>query len=299
MAVIDAPAESVSSATTSIAVAMSMFPAASASAVVADAAVAAKEMSLLAESGAVVFGPANASAIMGVVVTAAAMMASTGAAPSIFFEAVVSSTTFSDAGEGLRITGAKVSVGVSVNGQVQSVANYHVNAESLARIADGIQFLHDFWDGWATNLNNGGVSFYENFKFNSFCRIGTEYYGCNDSGIFLLGADADAGQPINATLTTGTSDLSTEDYNGAVRKRVPAVYVTAKSPTEMQLTCRVEGQEYTYTFKAARNTMAPSRVDPGKGLVGTLWQFELKNQNGADFEIDSMAVLPQSTSRRI
>ena len=103
---------------------------------------------------------------------------------------------------------------------------------------------------------------------------------------------------IDATVTTGYSDLSTEKFDGGQVKYVPTAYVDARSVSPMTLTCRTEGQEYTYTFNTAKTNMASARVDIGKGLKGTLWQFELKNVAGADFEAESLTALVDPTKRR-
>lgn len=232
-------------------------------------------------------------------VSSSASFASTAHSPTIFFEVVASSTTVSGSGAAQRVINATVTASAVYGGAVVGQASYHVSASSMAEIISGIQFVQDFWDGWAFNLSNAAASFYENFKFNSFARIGNEYYGCNDTGIYLLGAELDGADYINATITTGTSDLTTENFNGDNIKSVPYVYISARSPSPMDLTCRVEGQEFTYPFEAGRDVVSTARVSPGKGLFGTFWQFELTNRDGADFEIDSLKVMPHATKRRV
>lgn len=232
-------------------------------------------------------------------ITSTAALTSTGASPTIFWEVVASAASVADAATAQRLLDVTVSASVVLNGAVIGSASYHVSAASIAEIVTGIQFVQDFWDGWAFNLNNNAPSFYENFKFNSFARIGKNYYGCNDSGIHLLGADLDGAEAINSTITLGKSDLSTDKFYGGTRKSVPAVYVAARSVEPLKLTCRVEGQEYTYTFSAAADEVKQTRVEPGKGLLGTFWQFELTNQNGADYEILSLTAKPHALKRRL
>ena len=154
-------------------------------------------------------------------------------------------------------------------------------------------------DGWAFNLNTSAAAMYADFKFNSFCRIGANYYGLNEAGIFLLAGGTDNGLPIDATVTTGISDLSTEQFDGSYIKSMANAYCNAMSATPMTLTCNVEGQSYTYTFSASAAVVKPARVDIGRGLYGTMWQFEVKNVGGADFELDSLTFLPNSTKRRV
>lgn len=234
-----------------------------------------------------------------IVATTSASFVTTAQAPTIFFDVVTSSVAASGGATATRLIDAVVTATTVVNGVVVGQATYNVTAVSMASIISGIQFLQDFWDGWAVNLNTGAPSFYENFKFNSFARIGKNYYGCSDAGVYLLGGDLDGAAQINATVTTGSSDLSDDRFDGSRVKHVRHAYVDARSVEPLVFVCRVEGSEFSYTFDTQKDTVASTRVSVGRGLRGTLWQFELQNTNGADFELESMSVLVEPTSRKI
>lgn len=278
---------------------MVSYPTATGTAVTTSPSLAAWNPNANAGSSAVLIDGPTPGQVIFIGVTSTGAFSAAGSAPTIFWEAVGSSAIGTGGAAAQRVIAAMVTGTAVANGVALGSASYHVSASSMADIISGIQFVQDFWDGWAFNLNTAAPSTYENFKFNSFTRIGKDYYGCNDAGIYLLGGDLDGTAQIDATITTGTSNLSTETFGGDVVKHVPHAYISAKSPEAMTLVCRVEGQEYSYQFRVGKDTIAPSRVDIGKGLRGTFWQFELTNQNGADFEIDSLAVLPVKTSRRI
>ncbi|MFA5976498.1 MAG: hypothetical protein WC859_10105 [Elusimicrobiota bacterium] len=252
----------------------------------------------VAASGVMITGAVVGGTITWVTAASSAAFVTTGASPTIFWEVVSSSATITGGVADQRAIDATVTGTAIVNGVVVGSASYHVSAASAAQIIDGVQFVQDFWDGWAFNLNTGAPSFYEGFKFNSFARVGSNYYGCSDTGIYLLGGDLDAAAEIDATVTTGYSDLSTEKFDGGQIKHVTTAYLDARSVSPMTITCRTEGQEYTYTFDTDRINMASARAEIGKGLKGTLWQFELKNVAGADFEATSLTVLVDPTKRR-
>lgn len=172
-------------------------------------------------------------------------------------------------------------------------AAYLVSAASVCSVITGLQFVADFTDGWAFNLNTGAGSFYEGFAFNSFAMIDGEYYGATDAGIFKLSGDTDNALPIAMTVTLGTSNLGSPKV-----KRVPAAYVGAKSDRPLVLTCRVEGQEYDYTFSRATTALAQAKVQVGKGLAGAYWQFEVSNTDGAGADIDSLELLVADSAQR-
>jgi hypothetical protein len=224
----------------------------------------------------------------------AIVAATIAAAPRVFVEEAASSAAVSSAAVASRIIDrAAVSVFAAVAaGQAQAV--YVVSAQSIAAVVTGTQFVMDFTDGWAYNLDTGAASFYEGMKFNSFALIGGRYYGCNESGIHVLEGDRDGTDDIRATITLVTSRLDSD-----AEKMVPVAYVGARSAEPMLLTCRVEGAEYSYEFSRETATMEPARVKPGKGLRGVYWEFEVQNQNGADLELDTLEVITAPGSRRV
>lgn len=166
---------------------------------------------------------------------------------------------------------------------------------SIANVIAGAVYIREFMDGWAFCLNNQAPSSYENFSFNSFAKIGENYYGLNSAGLHLLGGDTDNGADINAVITTGRSD-----FDDPRTKKLALLYAGARTEDTMLLTARVDNNdEYTYEFTSDSENVAPTRVKLGRGLAGRYWSFELSNQNGADFEIDALDIPLQPNTRRI
>ena len=227
-----------------------------------------------------------------VVATSSAEVATTASLARAFEAAASSVAAVVGEASAYRLISAIVAGTAGVTTTAGSASTYFATAESFARVLSSIQFVADFLDGWAYNLNTGAPAFYEGFNFNSFAKIGDRYYGANAAGLFVLSGDADDTAPINALVATGT-----RGDKGIYR--VEAVYAGARSDLPMNLTCRVEGAEYTYTFRSAPGNMAPTRVTPGKGLRGRYWQFEVANQGGADFELDSLEILPAVATRKL
>lgn len=291
-------AESTTSATSTAEATMVSYLSTASSAGVAGAATSVTNFHVDAPGAVVIAAAPVVQAFTYEAATSVAAFVTTAASPTIFWEVVTTGITFDGAILGTRLVDAAVTGVVTVNGAVVGSASYHVSAASEAQIQDGVQFVQDFWDGWAFNLNTGAPSMYEDFKFNSFARIGSNYYGCSDTGIYLLGGELDVAAEIDATVTTGYSDLSTDKFDGGQVKHVTTAYLDARTVSPMTITCRTEGQEYTYTFDTDRTNMASARAEIGKGLKGTLWQFELKNVAGADFEVESLTVLVDPTKRK-
>jgi len=251
------------------------------------------------ESAIVALGSAMGSKIVNASVDTSGVLSSAAAAPKIFYDSVTSSLIINGAAESFRSIQAIASSNLSIHVSVAAGAEYNLNAESIGHILSGILFVSDYWDGWAYNLNTGAPSFYEQFKFNSFGRIGQSYFGLNDDGIYLIAGTDDDGADINTVITTGETDFGDPSL-----KTMPVIYAGIRSDGLVNLTARVDGQEYTYQFisseaQKASGTIVPTRVKLGRGLDGRTWQLEITNQNGADIEIDALDMPVIAKSRRV
>jgi hypothetical protein len=196
---------------------------------------------------------------------------------------------------GFRTIPASIQSNALIAFEVAPSVIYYVEAESLAHLISTVDFLNEYFDGYAYNLNTEAPSFYEQFKFNSFAQVGRDYYGMNEDGIHILTGDTDDGEDINAVMTTGLTD-----FDDSTLKTVPVIYASARSHKEMLLTARVDNYpDYSYTFIGKPAELAPVRVKLGRGLKGLNWQLELSNKDGAFIEIDALDVPTVSTSRKV
>lgn len=164
----------------------------------------------------------------------------------------------------------------------------------------GLRLSGEVHTAWAMNLEGSmPVSQYENFDFNSFAEVGGEYFAANEEGIFRLGADSDAGAPIDAAVGSMLLDLGTSR-----QKRVQAAYIgyTASGRVVLKVRSEDDGQVVEDWFEAQQQTAAAPRnqmVRIGRGLRSRYWQFELVNVDGADFELDSFEMYPIPLNRRV
>lgn len=177
-------------------------------------------------------------------------------------------------------------------------------------LADGIEMLGElrFEDGaylaWVVNTETRAFVKYRNFPFNSFAGIGESYFGCGADGIYKLGGDDDAGEPITAVLRGGLTDLGS-----SLLKNMPAAYIGYRAADQMVLKVTVmavqkngdiERQEHWYRMEPRQaNAIRENRVKLGRGLKSTYWGWELTNINGADFDVDSFSWYPVVLERRL
>ena len=151
----------------------------------------------------------------------------------------------------------------------------------------------DDFPGWTINYETGAPSRYMGLPANSLCRFNGKTYVANAAGIYEVAGTTDAGQPIHASVT-----IPKTDFEDSHNKRIPAVYIGARSAGTLLLKVLVNGRSDRYYGVTAGTTyIRGSRVTLGKGLEARYWQFRIENMAGADFEIGDMEVKPTILKR--
>ena len=154
---------------------------------------------------------------------------------------------------------------------------------------------NDDWQVWSVDWDSGSSTAYENFGFNSFATVGGSYFGARADGVYLLEGGDDAGDPIRASVHFGRHDFGTSQ-----QKRVPNAYAGVSAGGDLVLRVQVDGgQAYLYNARAVDVAQKVTRFDLGRGLKGSYYVFELYNEQGADFDLDSIEFLPVALTRRI
>lgn len=161
---------------------------------------------------------------------------------------------------------------------------------SVALTLDGETYL-----AWVMNTETMGVTNYENFRFNSMCEFGGEYYATDGDKIYRLGGNTDAGAGINAEFSPGATD-----FGSAFLKRMDRAYLGLRADGQMVLKVVTdEKAEDWYLLEHVPDAIGETRVKIGKGLQARYWRIKLANKGGADFDVDSLRLLPLKMQRRI
>lgn len=149
------------------------------------------------------------------------------------------------------------------------------------------------------NTENTAVSEYSNFAFNSYAYLQGQLLACKDDGLYLLGGDTDNGTEIEAILRTGLMDFGTSN-----KKILTDAYIGYTTSGRLLLkTLSTEGgtkQERWYELTAVTaDSPTANRVKTAHGVKARYWQFEIRNLDGNDFELEKIEVLPVITGRRL
>lgn len=155
------------------------------------------------------------------------------------------------------------------------------------------------YQGWAVRTDTLAATEYQQFPFNSMCRLENQYFGASEDGFFLLDGDTDDGQPIQARILTGELDFSTAEM-----KRIDRAYLgyTTSGDMVLKVIATHAGKKTEYWYRApmlVRHEPTETRVPIGRGIVSRYLQFELCNVDGADFELDRMDLEVLNLTRRV
>ena len=149
---------------------------------------------------------------------------------------------------------------------------------------------------WVVNLDGQSKASvqYENYGFNSFFQQDGAYYGVANDGIYELAGGTDAGDPIQAYLNLGRSNMGVQGV-----KHMPSVYIGAASDGKLILRTDTDGVVRYYRARVSTADLTQQRVDIGRGVRGTYWELEVINENGDDFDLADLTLLPVALDRRV
>lgn len=132
--------------------------------------------------------------------------------------------------------------------------------------------------------------------YNSLAQFAGMTLAATPQGIVALMGDTDQGAPIAAHVTSGLSDLGSEQM-----KRVLCGYVGYRAAGAMDLTLVTDQHhEYVYRLEPRQDAadLHASRVKTGRGVDGRYWQWSLRNTDGQAFELDRLTLDANKLSRR-
>lgn len=145
---------------------------------------------------------------------------------------------------------------------------------------------------WVINTENGFVTEYTNYNFNSFAEVGDTYWAASDTGLYNLVGDDDDGADIVAHLKSGLAQ-----FGGSRFSSFAAAYLGLRGGGDWVLKLVTgDGKEYVYSVVA--QDMQTTKVRLGKGLRARYFAFELLS-TGQDFDLDTVEFIPLIAKRRV
>lgn len=152
-------------------------------------------------------------------------------------------------------------------------------------VIDAFEFqtLTETFEGLLVNTNTLGPAKYDGYDFNSIWQGSDGFlYGANSSGISRLTGSTDNSTAIDATITTGISDMKARN-----KKRFTYAWLTLRDNAQMSLSVSLDEKAFkTYTVDArdGQTGIHRKRVRLDKGPTGSHAQFEFANVDGSNFD---------------
>lgn len=151
---------------------------------------------------------------------------------------------------------------------------------------------------WVLNTESTGVSWYDNFHFESVAQTPDKVLAVGPDGLYELVGATDAGETIDAVVVRGFDDFGTPQT-----KRVDALYFGYTCSGQLSVTAEVleSGHPPSEFLLEQRPADAPrnSRIMLGKGMWGRYWRMTIRNVNGADFTVRDVAADVAVSPRRL
>lgn len=147
---------------------------------------------------------------------------------------------------------------------------------------------------WAINTRTNAITEYKNFNFNSVVPFGRKYVAADENGLYELNGARDLTANILSELAGGYLQI-----NGAKFTGFKAAYIAVIGQGSYLLkliggdgTCRV--------YRAMSNPgLMTTKVDIGKGIRTRYIAWELVNEDGQDFDLDTIEFIPMKSARRV
>lgn len=149
--------------------------------------------------------------------------------------------------------------------------------------------------GWVLNTANLAASEYRDFPFESAAVFDTSTYVAGDGGIYELKRGDDDGDPIEAWIRTGLSELG-----DSRQKRLKNAWVGRTGTGKLVLkvvTTGVDGRKTEDWYLQETDARAGSepregRFKVGEGLQSRFWQFEIHNKAGGALDLTDVQLFP-------
>lgn len=144
------------------------------------------------------------------------------------------------------------------------------------------------------NLATQAPYFYSNYDFTGFATHGERHFATQADGLYELVGDTDADVPIAAHVTTGLLD-----FGDSHLKTLTAAYVGAHGDLTVQVIVPQKSGILNANYALAADPTVMTRLKLGKGIRSRYWQLQIANQNGSDFALETLDVLPVILQRRV
>lgn len=140
-------------------------------------------------------------------------------------------------------------------------------------------------EAYVMNILTNEVTRYTEYPFFHIAKIGSNYYGINENGLYLI----DHNTLVGGSIRTADTDFADDGFSGFQSKNVSFAYLN--SDTQTTVTPYVDGAKKT----GQKTHFSGRRVVLGRGNRGRYWSFKIDNIQA----LQGIEYTPDKLSRRV
>ena len=152
----------------------------------------------------------------------------------------------------------------------------------------------DVYSGWVMNPETFAIWNYDNYNFNSMATINRKTFLANSTGLYSMEGSLDGTAFIESKLKTAALDFGTSNL-----KKVPDMYIGASTDGDIVVKVSTDERvEVTYRLNSPTIVSDLQTIKLGKGLIGSLWQFEVIDVGATELDLTSIEWIPTVFGRK-
>ena len=199
-----------------------------------------------------------------------------------FMETIQEALSLSGATAYLKMLGASVGEALAFSETISSQGTLYNAIYETLRLNVSVDIAGEVYECYALNTPRFMPSMYSGFDFNSYCVFENRAFGANDTGIYELDGDTDAGEKINTGVVLNQTDFGLRN-----QKRLRRAYLGISGDSPVMIVETEEGERQVYNIDFNGKTVI------SRDLKSKAWKLSI-----ADFdELDTMKLIPVILSK--
>ena len=199
-----------------------------------------------------------------------------------FMETIQEALGISDVASYLKMLGASVDESLAFSETISSQGTLYNAIYETLRLNVSVDIAGEVYECYALNTPRFMPSMYSGFDFNSYCVFENRAFGANDTGIYELDGDTDAGEKINTGVVLNQTDFGLRN-----QKRLRRAYLGISGDSPVMIVETEEGERQVYNIDFNGKTVI------SRDLKSKAWKLSI-----ADFdELDTMKLIPVILSK--
>jgi len=196
---------------------------------------------------------------------------------SLFYNSITESLITTDAAGVINNIGISVTDPLTFTETVSSLGHFYSAVYDTLALSVTVELGGEVYECYVLNTPKFHPSMYSGFNFNSYCVFEGRAFGANDTGIYELTGDTDAGSTIHSGVV-----LSKTDFGSPNQKRFRKGYIGVSGTSPVMVFETESGKREVYSIDTQGKVTASSELKSKK------WTLSI-----ADFDtLDTVKLLP-------